>query len=109
LELERKGAYLEQLMAAEIGKSGAAGRVCWNRSGSMGTLFFTPGPVTNFAQAKTSDTAAYARYFHAALERGVFLAPAQFEAMFISMAHTDSDLRRTAKMLGEALGQTFSN
>ena len=50
-----------------------------------------------------SDTAAYARYFHAALERGVFLAPAQYEAMFVSMAHADADLRRTAPLLGEAL------
>ena len=108
-ELERKGAYLESLMEAEIEKAGAGGIVCWNRVGSMGTLFFTPGPVTNFAQAKKSDTAAYARYFHAALERGVFLAPAQYEAMFLSMAHSDADLRRTAKLLGESLKIALSS
>jgi glutamate-1-semialdehyde 2,1-aminomutase len=69
----------------------------------MGTLFFTPGPVRDFAGAKRSDTAAYGRFFHAALDRGVFLAPAQFEAMFLSTAHTDTDLRKTARVLGEAL------
>jgi glutamate-1-semialdehyde 2,1-aminomutase len=102
-ELERKGALLEELMAAEIERADAAGRVTWNRVGSIGTLFFTPGPVTNFAGAKKSDTAAYGRFFHAALERGVFLAPAQFEAMFLSTTHSDADIRKTARVLGEAL------
>jgi glutamate-1-semialdehyde 2,1-aminomutase len=102
-ELERKGALLEARMEAEIENAGAAGKVCWNRAGSMGTLFFTPGPVRDFAGAKRSDTAAYGRFFHAALDRGVFLAPAQFEAMFLSTAHADADLRKTARVLGEAL------
>jgi len=82
---------------------GAAGRACWNRAGSIGTLFFTPGPVTNFAEAKRSDAAAYGRFFHAALDGGVFLAPAQFEAMFFSTAHSDADIRKTARVLGEAV------
>ena len=101
--LEAKAADFERRMAAEIAAAGASGRVCWNRVGSMGTLFFTPGPVANFAQAKRSDTAAHARFFHAALERGVFLAPAQYEAMFFSTAHTAADVRKTARVLGEAL------
>jgi len=101
--LEAKAADFEERMTAEIDAAGAAGKVCWNRVGSMGTLFFTPGPVTNFAGAKRSDTAAYGRYFHAALERGVFLAPAQFEAMFFSTAHTAADVRKTARVLGEAI------
>ncbi len=102
-ELERKAAEFERLMAAEIEAAGASRQTCWNRAGSMGTLFFTPGPVTSYADAKKSDTAAYGRYFHAALDRGVFLAPAQFEAMFFSTAHSDADIRRTAKILGESL------
>ena len=101
--LERKGAELERRMAAEIEAAGASGKVCWNRAGSMGTLFFAPGPVANYADAKKSDTAAYGRYFHAALDRGVFLAPAQFEAMFLSTAHSDADIRKTARILGESL------
>ncbi len=101
--LEATSAEFERRMAAEIESSGAAGKVCWNRVGSMGTLFFTPGPVENFADAKRSDTAAHARFFHAALDRGVFLAPAQYEAMFFSTAHSDADIRKTARILGEAL------
>jgi glutamate-1-semialdehyde 2,1-aminomutase len=101
--LERMAAQFERLMAAEIDGAGASKKVCWNRAGSMGTLFFTPGPVASYADAKKSDTAAYGRYFHAALDRGVFLAPAQFEAMFFSTAHSDADIRKTARILGESL------
>jgi len=106
--LETKAAEFERRMAAEIEAAGASGRVCWNRVGSMGTLFFAPGPITNFAEAKRSDTAAHARFFHAALERGVFLAPAQFEAMFFSTAHSDADVRKTARILGESLRLALS-
>ena len=102
-ELERKMSLLESSLEKQIEEAGAADRVCWNRFGSMGTLFFTAGPVANFTDAKKSDTKAYARYFHAALDRGVFLAPAQFEAMFLSTAHSDADVRKLAKILGEAL------
>jgi glutamate-1-semialdehyde 2,1-aminomutase len=102
-DLERKAALFEQMILAKIDGVGAAGKVCWNRAGSIGTLFFTPGPVTNFAEAKMSDAAAYGRFFHAALDGGVFLAPAQFEAMFFSTAHSDADIRKTARVLGEAV------
>ena len=60
-------------------------------------------PVGDFAAAKRSDTARYAAFFHAMRERGVFLPPAQFETWFVSTAHTDSDLRRTARAVGESL------
>jgi glutamate-1-semialdehyde 2,1-aminomutase len=63
-----------------------------NRVGSMLTAFFTDGPVTDYTSAKRSDTTRYGRFFHAMLERGVFLAPSQFEAAFISLAHSDADL-----------------
>src|SRR5918911_1197663 len=66
-----------------------------NRVGSMFTGFFAPGPVVDYASAKRSDTACYARFFHALLERGVYLAPSQFEAGFVSLAHTDDEIQST--------------
>src|SRR6185295_6508172 len=74
-----------------------------NRVGSMLTGFFCAGPVTDYASAKHSDTKRYARYFHGMLERGVFLAPSQFEAAFVSLAHTDADIAFAARAAGEAL------
>ncbi len=68
-----------------------------NRAGSLLTPFFTDGPVTDYASAKRSDTARYAGYFRGMLDRGVFLAPSQFEAMFVSAAHTDEDILRTVE------------
>ena len=76
-----------------------------NRVGSMFTGFFTPGPVATLAQVEKSDTARYGRYFHALLERGVFLAPSQFEAGFVSLAHTEADIDLTVEAVGEALRQ----
>jgi glutamate-1-semialdehyde 2,1-aminomutase len=63
-----------------------------NRIGSMVTMFFTGTPVTDYATAKTSDTARFATFFRKMRERGVFLPPSQFEAMFVSLAHTDEDV-----------------
>ena len=63
-----------------------------NHIASLGCLFFTPEPVTDYRSAKTSDTKAYAAYCNAMLERGIYPAPAQFEAMFLSMAHTEREL-----------------
>ena len=74
-----------------------------NRLGSMMTLFFTDAKVINFASAKTSDTARYAAFFRALLERGVYVAPSQFEAMFLSTAHTDAILEQTTQAVVEAL------
>ncbi len=66
-----------------------------NRVGSMFTVFFCPGPVTDYESAKRSDTARFAEYFHFMLERGIYLAPSQFEAAFVSSAHTSEDIDRT--------------
>jgi glutamate-1-semialdehyde 2,1-aminomutase len=77
-------------------------KVTVNRVGSMFTLFFTPGPVTDYASAKTSDTALYARFFHAMLERGVYFPPAQFEAAFVSLAHSPGDLDATVSAVRDA-------
>jgi glutamate-1-semialdehyde 2,1-aminomutase len=74
-----------------------------NRVGSMLTGFFCEGPVTDYASAKRADTKRYARYFHAMLERGVFLAPSQFEAAFVSLAHTEADLAQAARAAAQAL------
>src|SRR5690606_15729040 len=65
---------------------------CVNRVGSMLTLFFAPGPITDYASAKTADTARFGAFFRNMRDRGVFLPPSQFEAMFVSLAHTDEDL-----------------
>jgi len=66
-----------------------------NRVGSMFTFFFTPGPVTDWGSAKRSDTARFARFFHFMLERGIYLAPSQFEAGFVSAAHSEQDIHAT--------------
>lgn len=71
--------------------------VTLNRVGSMMTMFFTPGPVTDYASAMKSDTQAYAAYFRAMLAQGVYLAPSQFEAAFLSTAHTSADIAKTLK------------
>ena len=68
---------------------------CTNHVGSLGCVFFTGGPVKNYADAQRSDTGRYTEYFRHMLEAGVYLAPSQFEAMFLSAAHTRDDLERT--------------
>jgi len=74
-----------------------------NAIGSLATLFFSPDPVNNYSTAKKSDTKRYTQYFCNMLERGVFLAPSQFEASFVSVAHSDSDLEFAIKAAQESL------
>jgi glutamate-1-semialdehyde 2,1-aminomutase len=66
-----------------------------NRVGSMFTVFFTPNEVTDYASARQADTKQHAHFFHALLEAGVYFPPSQFEATFVSDAHTDADLETT--------------
>jgi glutamate-1-semialdehyde 2,1-aminomutase len=73
------------------------------RVGSLLTLFFSREPVTDYAAAKKCDTARFAAFFRAMLDRGVFLAPSQFEAAFVSAAHTDADIDRTLVAFRESL------
>jgi glutamate-1-semialdehyde 2,1-aminomutase len=73
-----------------------------NRVGSMFTFFFTDQPVTDYESAKRSDTKRFGRYFRAMLDRGIYLAPSQFEAAFLSAAHTDEDIRTTIEAAREA-------
>jgi glutamate-1-semialdehyde 2,1-aminomutase len=82
--------------------AGAPEGVTVNRVGSMFTFFFTTGPVTDWESAKVSDTARFGRFFHAMLERGVYLAPSQFEAAFLSAAHSDDDIAQTIAAAKEA-------
>jgi glutamate-1-semialdehyde 2,1-aminomutase len=84
-----------------IAESGIAGRV--NALGSLATLFFTEEPVRNYGDAKRSNTKRYARFFREMLDRGVFLAPSQFEAAFVSAAHTSEDISRTISAARESL------
>lgn len=91
--LAEKADYLGEGLQGVFAKSGVP---TWtNRVGSMWTTFFQKGPVTDYVSAKRSDTGAYARYFHGMLEQGIYLAPSQFEAGFVSLAHTRKDLDRT--------------
>ena len=109
-ELQRPGVY-DQLEATAIrftaGVAAAFGRAevpsTINRVASMFTGFFNPGPVTSLAQVEQSDAAIYGRYFHALLDRGVYIAPSQFEAGFVSIAHTDADIDRAIEAVGDAL------
>jgi len=78
-----------------------------NSIGSLFTLFFTAAPVTDFASAKRSDTRRYARFFQGALSHGLYLAPSQFEANFISTAHTKTDLNHAASVFERVLRQIF--
>jgi glutamate-1-semialdehyde 2,1-aminomutase len=93
-------AQLEE-RAAALAASAPAG-ITVNRVGSMFTFFFTGDAVTDYASAKRADTARFAHFFRLMLERGVYLAPSQFEAAFVSAAHTKADIRRTAEAAREA-------
>ncbi|HEY1294165.1 MAG TPA: glutamate-1-semialdehyde 2,1-aminomutase [Chloroflexota bacterium] len=76
-----------------------------NRVGSMFTGFFTDLPVTDYVSAKQADTRRYARFFHALLDRGVYFAPSQFEAGFVSLAHTDEDIDATLNAAAAAFAE----
>jgi glutamate-1-semialdehyde 2,1-aminomutase len=99
--LEALGARLERGLLEGARKAGVPLTV--NRVGSMLTAFFCPGPVVDYASARQSDTARYARFFGAMLEHGVYLAPSQFEAAFVSLAHSEADLDAAGRAAAEAL------
>jgi glutamate-1-semialdehyde 2,1-aminomutase len=73
-----------------------------NRIGSMMTWFFTNQPVTDYDSAKTSNTKQFGKFFHAMLERGIYLPPSQYEALFVSAAHTEADIERTVSAARES-------
>ncbi len=94
-DLERKSAFLEQQFAENIRNTNV--KAIQTRVGSMLCLFFTDQEVTDYESAVSSDTIAFAKYFRGMLEAGIYLAPSQFEAMFVSKAHSDEDLERTVE------------
>ena len=110
--LRRPGIYerLSALTARLAGGLAAAAKeagaeVTINHVASMFTLFFCRGPVTDYRRAKAADTARFARFFHGMLRRGVYLPPAQFEAAFVSLAHTDLDVDATVRAAREAFAE----
>ena len=100
-KLEALGARLEQGLMSAVREAGAPARL--NRLGSMFTMFFTSEAVTDFASARTSDTQRFNRFFHSMLDQGIYLAPSQFEAAFISTAHTEADIDQTIEAARKAL------
>jgi len=88
-------------IAAALRETGAAATAA--RAGSLLTLFFSPERVTDYAGAKKCDTKRFAAFFRAMLDRGIFLAPSQFEALFVSAAHSDADIDRTIAACRESL------
>jgi glutamate-1-semialdehyde 2,1-aminomutase len=103
IALEGLGRGLEDELARAIRRTGTKARV--QRVGSAFTLFFTSEEVVDLASAKKSDTAMYGRFFHGMLERGFLLPPAQFEAAFVSMAHTLEDVQAFVTAAKEVLTQ----
>jgi glutamate-1-semialdehyde 2,1-aminomutase len=96
-DLERKGQRLEDgLRAAAAGHPVSVQRV-----GAMATVFFHPGPVRNFDDATGCDTERFGAFFRHMLERGVYLPPSQYEAMFLATAHGDGEIDRTVAAAAE--------
>lgn len=100
-QLEMRASRLAEGFEAAARHAGIP--VTQNRVGSMATMFFQAGPVTDYTSALRSDTNLYGRFFHAMLDRGVYLAPSQFEAMFISMAHSFEQIDATIAAAEEAM------
>ena len=106
---EHKDVYakLDKLAAQVVAGVAAAAKdagvtMCHNRVGSMFTWFFAPGPVTDWTSAAKSDTEAFGRFFRAMLENGIYLPPSQFEAAFMSAAHTERDMQQTIAVAKQA-------
>ena len=94
-QLEERSATLADGIGKAAKKAGVP--LTQTRVGSMMGAFFTPGPVVDWGSAKKSETKVYAKFFHQMLDAGVYLAPSQFEAAFMSLAHTPRDIDRTIK------------
>ena len=99
--IEELAARLTSGLEDALREAGITAQV--NKIGSLSTVFFAPEPVNNYADAKRADTKLYARFFREMLQRGIFLAPSQFEAAFVSAAHTPADIERTISAAADAL------
>lgn len=100
-KIEKKASRLEQGIKAAADKSGIPIHI--NRVGSMMSVFFTEERVRDYKSVMTSDTEKFKKYFCAMLNEGIYLPPSQFEAYFLSMAHTDDDIAKTAQAAEKAL------
>lgn len=98
--IEKKAEKLEAVMRETFG-----GTVCVNQVGSLMSLFFTGEKVVDYDTVQTSDTNRYSAYFKAMLKEGIYLAPSQFEAMFVSAAHTDKDIEKTCEQIRKFANQ----
>ena len=100
-KLEETGAAFEDATRSALRRAGRD--YTFNRIGSMFCLYFTPGPVWNLEFAQRADRAAFNAFFHRCLDAGIYFAPSQFEAGFLSLAHTAADLEKTAGVVAAAL------
>ncbi len=100
--LETRSAMLEQGLKEAVTAAGVAAVA--NRVGSMLGLFFTGEPVLSFADAQKSDTALFTKYYKAMMDRGIYLAPSQYEAAFVSSAHSEEDIKATISAAAEVFG-----
>src|SRR5712671_4364313 len=106
-------AKLDKLAAEVVAGVAAAAKdagvtMCHNRVGSMFTWFYAPGPVTDLFSAATADTETFGRFFRAMLESGIYLPPSQFEAAFLSAAHTEQDLQQTIAAAKQAFAMAHA-
>jgi len=104
-ELEDRGAQLEEGVLKLIGEKGYP--LSWTRVGSMASLFFTPDPVTDWYSAAKSDKEAFKKFFWGMLDKGFYLAPSPFEALFLSAAHTSEDIETTLEAAADVLAGVF--
>jgi glutamate-1-semialdehyde 2,1-aminomutase len=102
-ELDRKGRMFSNGLKKAAAETGIQAQ--FNGVGSLNCMFFTETPVVDYDTAKTSDTERFAKYFRLMLDQGINLAPSQFEAAFVSMAHTDEDIERTVEAARKAMKQ----
>jgi glutamate-1-semialdehyde 2,1-aminomutase len=99
-KLERTSAGLVDGLSVAAQETGTPVQI--NRAGSMFTVFFTGSPVRDYESAHASDTGRYARFFHSLLGQGVYFPPSQFEACFVSLAHSMRDIAKTVRAAREA-------
>jgi glutamate-1-semialdehyde 2,1-aminomutase len=99
--LEEKGRAL--FSGLEIAARIAGQSITVNRVGSMGSIFFTKGPVKDYGSAKKADTEKYAKFYRAMLQKGIYLAPSAFETAFVSTAHDKESIQKTIECAAESM------
>lgn len=104
-QVEQSAAFLEEGIRAALRRLQLPYEV--NRVGSLMSLFFTKGPIHSYDDVKLSDLDAFGRYYRSLLERGILAAPAQFEALFVSAAHSRADLERALSAMEAALADSM--